>query len=150
MPPGAAVPSVAVGLMQKRGVNLLGHRSMQVDEQLVANAGLVLGMGREHLRYCVVAFPSAMERTFTLKEFVRRGRSTPRRDNESLEQWILRLGSGRSMSDFLGFSRDDDVDDPIGASRRKWRRIIEELEQLTEDTAALLTGNPHADSGPGK
>ena len=64
---------------------------------LVAAADLVIGMAREHVREVAVLDPTASTATFTLKELVRGAsvRRGPRRRDESLADWLARLGEGR-------------------------------------------------------
>ena len=55
-----------------RGLDISSHRSRTMSRQLLAEADLVVGMAREHVREAVLAVPDLWARAFTLKELVRR------------------------------------------------------------------------------
>ena len=73
LPGGRPASPGGVRAMATRGLDLHEHRSRTLDPEMVAAADLVLCMARLHLREVVVAAPSALPRTFTLRELVRRG-----------------------------------------------------------------------------
>jgi len=136
---GYASPPEVVTTMAELGVDLSGHRSAQIDAELVATSEVVLTMGRRHAREVVLLDPSAWGRTFTLKEFVRRGELVGRRGpDDSLEAWLERLQHGRKRTDLVGSSPADDVPDPIGGPLDGYRKTARELGTLVECAAALL------------
>jgi protein-tyrosine phosphatase len=135
---GAADETV-VGLMADRGYDLGGHRSRQLDRDLVADADLVVCMAREHLRETVLLDPGALARTYTLKELVRRATAAGARgDDEALGDWLARVGEGRDPARLLGDDRRDDVADPIGGRASAYRRAAEEIAGLTADLVRLV------------
>lgn len=154
---GVPASAGSVRAMTKRGFDLDAHRSQPLTPDLVAGADLVIGMAREHLREAVVRDPSAMERTFTLRELVRRASAAgPRRvmaptgdrpparasvgPAEGLEPfsaWLARIGAGRRAADLLGDDADDDVADPMGLSRRTYERTAEQIEGLVATFVGL-------------
>jgi protein-tyrosine phosphatase len=119
----------AAAVLGKRGLDLSEHVSTQLAPADVDDTDLVLGMAREHVREAVALDEAAYPRSFTLKELVRRGEASPRR-NEPLEKWLEELSADRSPRDLLGASPDDDVADPIGGSLRKFRATADELDDL--------------------
>lgn len=126
-------------VMADRGIDTSAHRSRKLRPELVADADLVIGMAREHIREAVVLAPDIWGRAFTLKEIVRLGEERGgRAEAEPLEKWLARLHEGRRRSDLLGASDDDDVADPIGGSRRSYARTAEDLDDLTARLARLL------------
>ncbi len=127
---GAPPDPVAVTVMAGYGIEIAAHRSHQARPGDLAQAGLVLAMARENLRYAVVTEPSAWPRAFTLKELIRRGeRIGPRAPGEPFAAWLARAHDGRDRASLLGGSASDDVPDPTGAPPRAYA-----------DTAALLDG----------
>lgn len=132
--PGGAPPTPhAVSVMAARGLDLEGHESRRVDADLVAQADLVLGMAREHVREVAVIDPPALDRTFTLKELVRAGELTGRRrPMETLEAWLARMGEGRRRDTLLGVGHDEefDVEDPVGRSQSEYEHTAAELDDL--------------------
>ena len=65
---GAPATDHGVATMADRGLDLSGHRSRQVDEDMVRQADLVIAMTRMHVREAAVLLPDALRKTFTLKE----------------------------------------------------------------------------------
>jgi protein-tyrosine phosphatase len=121
---------VAVTVMAGYGIEIASHRSRAARPDDLAQAGLVLTMTRENLRYAVVTEPAAWPRAFTLKELIRRGeRIGPRAPGEPFAAWLARAHGGRDRASLLGGSAGDDVPDPTGAPLRAYA-----------DTAALLDG----------
>jgi protein-tyrosine phosphatase len=127
---GAPPDPAAVTVMAGYGIDIAAHRSHAARPVDLAQASLVLAMGRENLRYAVVTEPAAWPRAFTLKELVRRGeRIGPRAPGEPFAPWLTLAHEGRERASLLGDSADDDVPDPAGAPLRAYA-----------DTAALLDG----------
>jgi len=111
--PGLPATSATVDSARDRDLDLSGHRSRRVDSALLAEADLVLGMERAHVREAVVLEPSVWRHTFTLRELVRRAEAAePRAADESLRNWLEALSDGRERKELMGSSPDDDVADP--------------------------------------
>ena len=129
-----------VAVMAARGIDTSEHRSRKLRPDLLTGVDLVIGMARDHVREAVVlAGPTLLERTFTLKEIVRRGEERGgRAPGEPLEEWVARLHAGRRPTDLLGDFDADDVADPIGGPRLSYERTAEELDDLTARLARLL------------
>jgi len=145
----------SVRAMARRGLDIDAHRSALVTLQRVAEADLVLGLAREHVREAVVLVPEGFSRTFTLREVVRRGEAVgPRRlvasvpdgpahespgvgQMEPLERWLARVSMGRKTSDLLGPDAIDDVPDPMGMSQRTYERTAREIEDLVDRLVAV-------------
>lgn len=132
----------SVRAMTRRGLDLSAHRSRRLTAEAIDAADLVLGMAREHVREAVVLVPDALGRTFTLREVVRRAeavgprrpvdRSRPDLGLEPFDAWLARVGEGRRPSDLLGSSPDDDVEDPMGMSRRAYERTAVVISDLVD------------------
>ena len=139
LPGGRPSPAEVVATMAELDLDLSRHRSTQVTSELVGGAELVLGLARRHAREVVLLEPSAWGRTFTVKEFVRRGESAgPRQPDESLAAWLERLHRGRARNDLVGSSTADDVADPLGGPMSAYRATARELAGLVDEVAALL------------
>ena len=107
-------------------MNSYESRLLHVDD--VRAADLVIGLAREHVRHVVVLEPDAWNRTFTLKELVRRGDEIgPRRSGQSLPHWLEAVSAGRTRTELLGSSSLDDVDDPAGAPASVVRDVAREI-----------------------
>lgn len=115
------------------GLDLGGHRSRELDVATLRESDLVIGMARHHVRAAVVALPEVWPRSFTLRELVRRGTAAGGRDGgQDLAAWLAVVGGGRTHSDLLGSSPDDDVEDPMGGPASGYQRTAEELAGLVD------------------
>lgn len=136
---GYASPPEIVTTMAELGIDVSAHCSAQVSPELVAASDVILAMARRHAREVVLLDPAAWGRTFTLKEFVRRGdRVGSRGSDEELRRWLARLHDGRKRTDLVGSSPDDDVSDPLGGPLDAYRKMARELGDLVDHAAALL------------
>ncbi len=70
-PGGRPATDHGIAAMADRGFDLVGHRSRQLDADLLEGADVVIAMAREHVREVAVLDQDALRRTFTLKELVR-------------------------------------------------------------------------------
>jgi protein-tyrosine-phosphatase len=139
LPGGYGSPPEVVATMAEWGIDVSRHRSTQVSAELVAASDVVLTMGRRHAREVVLIDADAWGRTFTLKEFVRRGEMVGRRrPDDALGSWLDRLHHGRRRTDLVGSADSDDVADPIGGPPDGYRRTARLLAGLVEDAASLL------------
>ncbi len=139
LPGGHTSPPEVVTVMAEVGIDLSGHRSTQVSPELVAGSDVVVGMARRHAREVVLLDATAFDRTFTLKELVRRGDLVGgRQPAEELGAWLGRLHRGRQRTDLVGRSDDDDVSDPLGGPLDAYRTTARELGTLVDRAAALL------------
>jgi len=126
----------AVAVLRKRGLDLSTHLSARLDADVARAADLVLGMTREHVREVVALAPDAYPRTFTYKELVRRGEAMPRLGAPLLD-WLADLSAQREPRDLLGAAAADDVEDPIGGTRRRFRATADELDDLAARLLAV-------------
>lgn len=123
----------AVAVLAERGLDHRSHRSRVMDTGILESADLILAMTREHLREAAVLNPSVFDRTFTLKELVRRGESAgPRAPGQPLSEWLSKVGAGRDRMEMLGRSDEDDVADPYGMERNDYERTCAEIENLID------------------
>lgn len=142
LPGGSPATDDAIAAMSLRGVDLRGHRSRRLNPAIARGTPLVIGMARQHVREACVTYGAPIERTFTLKELVRRGEQAgPRAHGESVSAWLTRVGAGRQTSDLLGNDPADDVADPVGRPRDVYERTAAELEDLLVRFVALLVGD---------
>ncbi len=130
-------------------VKQLARWDLSIDESLripltveaIADADVILGLERRHVRSIVLMEPDATNRTFSLKEFVRRGEERgPADPDRPLDEWLKQLAADRVPTDLIGASVKDDVADPYGHSRRAYRRSVTEIEDLSSRAARLLQG----------
>ncbi|MGP0029945.1 MAG: hypothetical protein ACLPVF_05510 [Acidimicrobiales bacterium] len=134
--PISAKALAALGPMQHE---VSDHRSQPILEERFVESDLILGMERLHVREVAVISPPTWERTFTLKEFLRRGEHIgPPGPEQRLGEWLALVGHDRRRQDLLGSSPDDDVDDPVEMSAAEVRMVAKELRGLIERLLDLL------------
>ena len=128
-----------VELLKVRGLDGSDHLTRRITPDLLGEQDLVLAMARDHAREIVMLRPDTIDRTFTLKELVRRGEAIgPRGADEPLDDWLRRAADGRTQASFLGSSVTDDVADPIGRRFSVFKKTAVEIEGLTARVADLL------------
>jgi protein-tyrosine phosphatase len=136
--PGVAAPSEAVAALATYGLDISGHRSRHLEAADVESADLIVAMARSHVRDAVVMVPTAWQRTFTLKELVRRAdEAGPRPAGERLATWLARVGEGRVQTSLLGDDEIDDVVDPLGGTLEDFLTTAALLRTLTDRLIAL-------------
>jgi len=131
--------------MADRGLDLSAHASRRLDSTILAGADLVLGMAREHVREVAVLDPSALARSFTLKELVRDATAVgPRHPDEPLADWLARVAARRRPDTLLGVTHDDayDIVDPIGRGRAEYDATAAELDHLLAVLVELVWPHP--------
>jgi protein-tyrosine phosphatase len=147
----------AVQAVAELGRDISRHRSRLLRPADVLGADLILTMTREHRRRIVEATPAVRLRTFTLKEFVRRGHDAgPRPGPVPLDDWLAALARrparaprmvdtpGDRSSDAADASEaseaSDDVVDPLGQPLDAFRATAHDLRVWCDRAARLLAG----------
>jgi protein-tyrosine phosphatase len=132
----------SVAVMADRGVDIRRHVSCQLTPDIAQSANLIVGMTRQHVREACVTYGALLQRSFTLREIVRRGEAAgARRDDETLYTWLARVGAGRRPEDLVGDSPDDDVADPIGRPRVYFEQTADLLDALLARLVQLVVGS---------
>lgn len=136
---GEPIDPDAAWALERRGVAVPDHRSSVVDEDLVGGAFLVLTMTAHHVLRVVDVDPSALGRTFTLREFVELGQADgghdPRLDVGDL---TARLDERRDRRALVAVGSRFDIEDPHGRRRRHYRKAAQEIHEEVDRLAALL------------
>jgi protein-tyrosine phosphatase len=123
------------------GLDLSDHVPRRMVAEDVHRADLVIGMAREHVREAVLTDRDSFDKIYTLREFVRRGGHIGRRSpEEPLDEWLMRLHSGRRHLDLIGDSGPDDIPDPMGGPSEGYRQMLRELDHLTGALHSLVWG----------
>ena len=135
---GMEPPPAAHAVMGERGLSLDHHLSRVVTPGLVSEADLIVAMERLHVRNIVAEEPPSFARTFTFEELIRRGADVGPVGTRSLPTWLEEMGADREPTQYLGSSKADDVPDPMGRSKRVFRRTAARLEILSSGLTDLL------------
>ena len=136
---GTPSPAEVVNAGARRGVDLRGHRSVQVEPWMLDEADLIVTMARSHVRELSVREQRCWPKSFTLRELVRRGsRVGPRQPEQPFSEWLASVREGRRTGDLFGADGRDDVLDPMGGSQEAFDEMVEILDVLTAELADLL------------
>ena len=129
-----------VDAMAARGLDLTGHESRQLDEEMLRRADLVIAMARMHVREVAVLAPEALPKTFTLKELARTAAAVGERGrDEPLDAWLGHIASRRVTRSLVGVGHDDtlDVADPVGRGRAQYEATADLLDALLAQVVDL-------------
>ncbi|HEX6418539.1 MAG TPA: hypothetical protein VFZ77_08575 [Acidimicrobiales bacterium] len=143
LPGGARATADAVATMAARGVDIRDHVSRTVDAGTVRSTPLIIAMTRAHVREVCADHGAPMERTFTLKEIVRRGEQVGGRlPGEPVPRWLARLDAQRRPADLTGDDPIDDIADPVGRPRPVYEATADQLSDHLQRFVLLLAGGP--------
>lgn len=127
----------AVDTMQGLGLDLSHHRSRILSEEIVEQADLIIGMEMRHVREVLVISPDAFSRTYSLPDLVVRAEAAGPRSDPDMRGWLEELGAGRKRLDLLRVDHSLEVADPIGGSKRQFRRTADALGHLLDRLVPL-------------
>lgn len=133
----------AISTLDRIGLDLRTHRSRIVDRAMIGGADLVIGMEMRHVREVAVIDTTAFARTFTLPDLVARAERVGPRVDRSFEDWLAEVGKDRSRTDMIQHDRSLEVADPMGGSRRAFRRCADELTDLLDRFVAVAWPEVH-------
>ncbi|MCP5028304.1 MAG: hypothetical protein GY929_18660 [Actinomycetia bacterium] len=136
LPPGREPPEKLARILLPRGLDLAVHRSRELSESVIANSDIVLTMERRHAREAAVMCPDAISKIIPLKAAARAHVAA----GAGIDHIIKEIDSRRRPSDLLGASATDDVEDPYGRSKRRYRQAVEELDGLVSRVAQAIWG----------
>ncbi|MGW1024971.1 arsenate reductase/protein-tyrosine-phosphatase family protein [Streptomyces sp. NPDC002577] len=117
-------------VLEELGGDGAGFASRPLTEELVAGAGLVLGLAHEHREAAVQISPLAMRRCFTLKEFVRLA-------DGAFGDVVAEAAARRGLVAAVHGS-EDDVADPVGQPYAVLRDCAREIDAAVSRLASLL------------
>jgi protein-tyrosine phosphatase len=135
---GVPASAHAVDEMARRGIDIRHHRSRRLTVDAVERADLVIGMARMHAREAVLLDRSALPRTFTLRDLVRRADALDGSHPDGFPGWLAHVGGVRTTADLVGERAADDVVDPIGMPADAYIKCASELDDLLGRLASHL------------
>jgi len=150
---GRPPPPEVIAVMREYGHDVSGHRAHLLNQADVDEADLILTMAMHNSQRLLTEHQEAVNKIFTLKEFViqgeQRGRELeeedPERRLEDLRGWIRRIeglepsSHGEDLNEqlrlfFLHYFHIYDhsytIDDPLGQSDEFMRRTAEEIREF--------------------
>lgn len=127
-------------VLRKRGIAAESFRSSSLTESLVEWADLILTMTSLHKRMVMERFPSAVDKTYALKEYAHTDPETAKlyQERESLIaevhiQMALDQPVGAEVHEKLAELEkklpDVDISDPIGGSLELYEETAQEIEE---------------------
>ena len=149
---GGGPPAEVVEVMQEYGLDVSDHKAHLLQEEDVNRADLILTMAMHNSSRLLTEYQEAVDRIFTLKEFViqgeKRGRiikeSDPEKRLRELRGWIrhvegLEIAPGEGdlneklrlfmLHYFHVYDQRFTIDDPLGQSMDFMRRTAEEIKE---------------------
>lgn len=139
---GSPISTPMADLLRAAGADCQGFVAQQLTEAIVAEADLVLALTRAHRAAVVELVPSAVRRTFTLRELARFATAVgadalPDGPVAERLEALLPLAAaqrGRVPVD----PRDDDVVDPIGGGTRLYALSFGQLRPAVDAIVGVL------------
>jgi len=148
---GSPATSESVQAAAERGVDISAHVARRLTDAMVQEADLVVCMAAEHRAAIEQRVPSAIDRSFTLKELTRLLDDDTPTSPQPLDTLATRAGqaaagrrTGRSANPY-----DEDIVDPLGMPLETYRAIAWELDEWIERLLGGLFG-PVAAVVPGE
>lgn len=138
---GGSLSSHSSAILKNRGCDG-SFVSRAVSKELVTESDLILTMTVSHKRQLIERFPEAVERIFTLKEFVEEPTDRESRafGEKQLAELQVKLALGqpmtmderRQLSELERTMPDYDIQDPFGGSLEEYRMCAEEIEECLD------------------
>jgi len=138
---GHAISAPMIPLIQAQDGSTDGFVARQLTEDIIRGADLVLALTREHRAAVVVAYPSAVRRTFTLREFsrllsqVEPAELAGSNDAERLHKAVPLAAAQRGRKQVT--PADDDVVDPYRRSEQVYAEAMAQILPAVQ----LITGS---------
>jgi protein-tyrosine phosphatase len=144
-PVGAPMGDLVSDLARALGADGSAHRAAQVTDRLLSDADLVLVASRRQLEKVLAMVPSALRRTFTIREAGRIAEgleAAPRSSIRDLQRVVERLADSRAGA---ALEKADDIIDPQGLRHDAYLQMAREEVAPLARLAALMFGMPRAD-----
>lgn len=135
---GAEMPPEAAAESRRYGGNPTGHKGTQLTTQMPAVADLVLTAEAAHRRQVLELVPSAVSRTFTLRQFARLAAQLSDREFEGLapREVVTAVAAQRGLRSGAG---DDDIDDPYLGTSAHYRRAGRLINEAVSGVVRAFT-----------
>lgn len=136
----AGIPAIddAVAAMQRRGLDVSGHRSRTTTVALVDGADLIITAERAHVVKIAALSPNAFRRAMTLPELLDRIADAPLDASPtSVRDWVTSLTADRTAGVYLR-EPIPEVDDPTGSVPRAFEAAVVGIERQCTDVSDVL------------
>lgn len=132
---GFPTPPLGIRVAAANGIDLTGHRSARVSNELLRSSDLILAMTRAHAREIVAFAPDTWSRVYPLKQFTALAPQTKVPRRAIFRDGAELVGEGRARKSILGNPAHDSVRDPMGQSSGIWQEVLADLH---DQVARLL------------
>lgn len=130
---GETVSPLVARAARHHGGQLAGHRSRRLTAELLQDADLVVAMTHEHSDAAAGLLPAAADRTFLLRDLLRRVRVVgSRAAQEPLPAYLARLRAVPALDGDL------DVADPYGQPPEVLAATAAELDELLGELTEVV------------
>jgi protein-tyrosine phosphatase len=146
-PVGAPMGDRVLTIARALGADGSTHRAAQVDDRLLSGADLVLVASRRQLEKVLNRTPSAVRKTFTIREAGRIAEgieAAPPASPRDLRRVVQRLADLRGGA---ASEAEDDIIDPQGLGEAAYLQMVQEEVGALARLAVPLLGMPRADMG---
>jgi protein-tyrosine phosphatase len=122
--------------LKELGADPEDHKPQQLQAAVAASADLILTAELEHRQIVLLETPSALRRTFSLREFARLAeqveplRPTDPFDIDTLRAQVLLVSAQRGLAPRT--TRSEDIADPVGASLKETRQRASEIAECVD------------------
>jgi protein-tyrosine-phosphatase len=153
---GEGPPESVITIMKEYGLDVSGHKAHRLGGEDVKGADLILTMAKHNSQRLLTIHQEAVERVFTLKEFVIMGRkNSPGMENSDPDARLVNLresirqveglkkgNEDMSLNDHLNlfflhyfsvYDHSFSIDDPLGQSMDFMRRTAEDIKDCVRE-----------------
>jgi protein-tyrosine phosphatase len=130
---GSGAMEESIRTAQERGVDIRAHQARKLHGAMLEDADLIVCMAAEHREAIVGAMPDLETKTFTIKELVRLLERAP--TGGPLKARVAAAAAARNGSS----PPSEDVHDPLGDPIDGYRKVADELHDLSGRLAIALT-----------
>lgn len=130
---GEPIDHSSASALERLGIDPSGHDARQYEMWMAREAELVLTAERAHRDHVLTELPSALRRTFTMKEFARLARRLERGEPANVLEQAARL---RGVDGDVGDA--DDIPDPFRAGVERALVIAREIAGCVRATMHVL------------
>jgi protein-tyrosine phosphatase len=141
-----------LAIAKERGVDGETLRSVQLADDMLEAADLVVTMTADHATDVLELAPGAAEKTFTLKELAALVAALPPTEASTDREGVLeRIAEAhRLRTESPGVHPPDDVRDPLGMPPDAYREVAAEIEDAVDELVRGLFGvRERAEASPG-
>lgn len=137
---GHAMSAPMVPLVEAAGARADGFAARQLTAELVREQDLVLTATRAHRSAVAELVPSAVRRTFTVRELARLLTATGPLPGETVAERLRAVPTAVTAVRAASAAVDDDIVDPIGRSDAVYRESFEQIAPAVAVIVAALRG----------